>query len=69
MSDCIFCKIIAGEIPSREVYSDDAAFAFLDVAPVKPGHTLVVPRTHVTDALGDQEVLADGGLGEELDAL
>ncbi|WP_040161011.1 HIT family protein [Nigerium massiliense] len=58
MSDCLFCKIVQGEIPSHEVYSDDAAYAFLDVSPVKPGHTLVVPRTHVADALEDPEVLA-----------
>ncbi len=42
--DCIFCKIVVGEIPSRQVYADDAAIAFLDVSPWQRGHTLVVPR-------------------------
>lgn len=58
MADCIFCRIVAGEIPSRRVYEDDAAIAFLDLEPFKKGHTLVVPRTHVPDALADADVLA-----------
>ena len=57
-ADCIFCKIVAGEIPSKQVYADDVAVAFLDVAPFKRGHTLVVSRTHVADALADADVLA-----------
>lgn len=44
--DCIFCKIIAGELPSHRVYEDEKVFAFLDIAPVNPGHTLVVPKKH-----------------------
>ena len=56
--DCIFCRIVAGEIPSKRVYADDHAVAFLDVAPFKRGHTLDVPRTHVADALADAGVLA-----------
>ena len=44
--DCIFCKIIAGEIPSAKVYEDDDFLAFLDIAPVSPGHTLVIPKSH-----------------------
>lgn len=58
MTDCLFCKIVAGEIPSTQVYADDAAVAFLDVAPLKAGHTLVVPRRHVVDALEDADALA-----------
>ncbi|HUO09528.1 MAG TPA: HIT family protein [Phycisphaerae bacterium] len=48
MSDpnCIFCKIIAGQIPSFKVYEDDTVFAFLDVGPLVRGHTLVVPKAH-----------------------
>lgn len=46
MSMCIFCKIISGEIPSYKVYEDDRTMAFLDVQPVNPGHTLVVPKKH-----------------------
>ena len=46
MSDCIFCKIIAGEIPAAKVYEDEQALAFLDISQVTPGHTLVVPKEH-----------------------
>jgi|SRR3989338_7017057 len=46
MPNCIFCKIIAGEIPSEIVFQDDFAVAFLDIGPANPGHTLVVPREH-----------------------
>ena len=55
MTDCIFCRIVAGEIPCKQVYADDTAIAFLDLAPFKTGHTLVVPRAHVADALSDAE--------------
>ncbi|MGB0717214.1 MAG: HIT family protein [Phycisphaerae bacterium] len=44
---CIFCRIIAGEIPSAKVYEDDQAFAFLDIGPLSEGHLLVIPKTHV----------------------
>lgn len=44
--DCIFCKIIAGEIPSHKVYEDDNYLAFLDIRPLNPGHTLVIPKRH-----------------------
>lgn len=57
--DCLFCRIVAGEIPSRQVYADDTAVAFLDVAPLTTGHTLVVPRSHVADALQGTDVLAE----------
>ena len=46
MADCIFCKIIAGEIPSSKVYEDEKVLAFLDISQVTPGHTLVVPKEH-----------------------
>lgn len=49
MSDCLFCKIIAGEIPSVKVYEDEYVLAFLDINPVKAGHTLVVPKNHAPD--------------------
>jgi len=45
-TDCIFCKIAAGELPSFKVYEDDNTLAFLDIRPVNPGHTLVVPKRH-----------------------
>ena len=44
--DCIFCQIVAGDIPSRTVHETDAAIAFLDANPLAPGHTLVVPKAH-----------------------
>ncbi|MDD5071211.1 MAG: HIT family protein [Patescibacteria group bacterium] len=44
--DCIFCKIISGEIPCYKVYEDKDTLAFLDIAPVNPGHTLIVPKKH-----------------------
>lgn len=46
MPDCIFCKIVRGELPSYKVYEDDKTFAFLDINPVNAGHTLVVPKAH-----------------------
>ena len=51
MTDCIFCKIIAGEIPSSKVYEDDQVVAFLDISQVTPGHTLVVPKQHFRNLL------------------
>lgn len=46
MDECIFCKIIKKEIPSSKIYEDDKIFAFLDINPVNPGHTLVIPKKH-----------------------
>ncbi len=51
MDDCLFCKIIKGEIPSAKIYEDDDVFVFLDIAPVNPGHALVVPKKHSIDLL------------------
>ena len=48
--DCLFCKIIAGEIPSGKVYEDEWVYAFRDIAPQAPVHILVVPKTHVASA-------------------
>ena len=47
MSDCLFCKIIAGEIPSQCVYDADGVYAFRDISPQAPTHILVVPREHI----------------------
>lgn len=47
MSDCLFCKIIAGDIPSTKVYEDDLVLAFRDIAPQAPTHILVIPKTHI----------------------
>ncbi len=51
MEDCIFCKIIKGEIPSKKVYEDDNVIAIMDVSPKVNGHTLVMPKRHVTDLI------------------
>lgn len=55
MADCIFCKIIAGEIPSSKIYEDDKVLAFLDITQVTPGHTLVIPKKHVRNVLDMDE--------------
>lgn len=51
MEDCIFCKIINGEIPSEKVYEDDKVIAFKDINPAAPMHILVIPKEHVQDVL------------------
>ena len=52
MSNCLFCKIIAGEIPSTKVYEDDSVLAFRDIAPQAPTHILVIPKTHIASVDG-----------------
>ena len=47
MSDCLFCKIIAGDIPSTKVYEDETVLAFRDIAPQAPTHILVIPKAHI----------------------
>lgn len=47
--DCLFCKIIAGDIPSAKVYEDDHVYAFMDISQVTTGHTLVIPKIHTRD--------------------
>jgi histidine triad (HIT) family protein len=49
--DCLFCKIIAGELPSQQIDADERTFAFMDISPATRGHALVVPRNHATDLL------------------
>lgn len=50
MSDCLFCKIVAGEIPSNKVYEDEDVLAFRDINPQAPVHILVIPKTHIPSA-------------------
>ena len=52
MSNCLFCKIVAGEIPSTKVYEDETVLAFRDIAPQAPCHVLVIPKAHISDANG-----------------
>jgi len=46
MAECVFCKIVAGEIPCTKVFEDGLCIAFLDIGPISPGHTLLVPKAH-----------------------
>jgi len=79
MSDCLFCKIIAGEIPSKIVYQDDRILAFEDINPQAPTHILLIPRTHYaslnevpekeSDLIGHlllsaRRIAAERGMGE-----
>ena len=71
MSDCIFCKIIHGEIPSTKIYEDDEFYAFKDLNPQAPVHFLVVPKKHITSLMELEEsdsplVVDDSSLGESL---
>ena len=52
MKDCLFCRIVAGEIPSTKVYEDETVFAFRDIAPQAPTHILVIPKTHISGCNG-----------------
>ncbi len=56
MSDCLFCKIAAGQIPSNIVYEDDKILAFRDIAPQAPTHILLIPRAHIS---GMQNITAE----------
>ena len=47
MSDCLFCKIINGEIPSKKLYEDEKILAFYDISPIAPVHFLVIPKQHI----------------------
>lgn len=50
MKDCLFCRIVSGEIPSTKVYQDETVYAFRDIAPMAPVHILIVPRVHIASA-------------------
>lgn len=52
MENCLFCKIVAGQIPSTKVYEDDAVLAFRDINPLAPVHVLVIPKVHIADTNG-----------------
>ena len=53
MQACVFCKIVAGEIPCKKVYEDDALFAFEDVNPAAPVHILIIPKKHMETLHGN----------------
>ena len=61
MSDCLFCKIVAGEIPAEKLYEDDDTLAFWDIAPQAPKHFLVIPKKHIvgpSDLIKEDDALA-----------
>ena len=60
MEDCIFCKIVKGEIPSFKVYEDDRVLAFMDINPISPGHTLIIPKNHAANLkeISDEDLAA-----------
>ena len=75
-ADCLFCKIIAGDIPSNKVYSDDHVYAFHDINPGAPTHVLVIPKKHVSavndttsedEALLGKLLLAANKIADDLD--
>ena len=61
MEDCLFCKIVAGQIPSAKVYEDEKVYAFRDIAPQAPTHVLVVPKQHVP-SVGEVDAADDATL-------
>ena len=58
MTDCLFCKIINGDIPSTKVYEDDYCYAFMDIMPLSKGHTLLIPKTNVANIFEMTEDIA-----------
>ena len=50
MSDCLFCKIVSGEIPSTKIYEDESVYAFADIDPQAPFHAIIVPKEHISSA-------------------
>ena len=64
MSDCLFCKIVAGELPSTPVAQSETAYAFADIAPQAPVHVLVIPKVHITRA--DEVASSHGGVVDDL---
>ncbi len=63
---CTFCAIAAGRLPARMLYQDDSAVAFLDIRPLRRGHTLVVPRVHVVDLAAEGAAEAVAAIGPAL---
>jgi histidine triad (HIT) family protein len=68
--DCLFCKIVAGDIPSTRVYEDERTIAFMDINPATRGHALVIPREHAGDLLtiGPEDLAATSAAAQRLAA-
>ena len=66
--ECIFCKILDNAIPSYKIYEDDMVMAFLDINPITPGHTLVIPKVHTLDisTISDDLLLHIVGVSKEI---
>jgi histidine triad (HIT) family protein len=66
--DCIFCKIVAGEIPATRVAESERAIAFMDISPATRGHVLVIPREHSTDLIevGPEDLAASAALAQQV---
>lgn len=62
MSDCLFCKIVAGEIPSTKIYEDEYVYAFNDIDPQAPKHIIIIPKEHISSAneINDENMLLVG---------
>ena len=71
MSDCIFCKIVSGEIPSKKVYEDEKILAFYDLSPQAPVHVLVIPKEHIccADALNEDNAAVVGYIFSKIGAI
>ncbi len=63
MDDCIFCKIASGQVPGQTIYEDDDVLAFLDIRPLNPGHTLIIPKRHSDNLLQASEAEAEKIVG------
>lgn len=65
VTDCIFCKIASGDLPSKKVYEDDDVLAFYDVYPAAPTHVLIIPKKHIPSILevGEEDILLIGKIG------
>ena len=59
MNDCLFCKIMNGEIPSKKIYEDDKVYAFLDINPNSNGHVLLIPKKHYVTVLDTISTIKD----------
>ena len=66
--ECVFCKIVAGQIPAARVYEDDACLAFMDIAPLQLGHTLLIPKRHY-ERLSDMPAEDMARLGQAMPRL
>ena len=60
MEDCIFCKIVNGELPSMKIYEDSNFLVFLDIMPIVRGHTLIIPKTHIRNVFDTPKDIARG---------